>query len=196
MVQEFSNSTGLHRSRSSTRYSGNGVVQGYRSTVIVQMYIGTGVEQVYTGIGVMQRYRVAGLVQIYMGISIVHVCRVTGVSREFRSTIGVQRYMSETAGFHVYYRVQLSSSCTWVQGYRCSTGVHGVHEMYSGTAVMQGYRGIGVLDDYRVEQGYRRSAGLHGTRNSTGEQGCRSCTWLVKWYRGCKVVPGYYRFHG
>jgi len=36
--------------------------------------------------------------------------------------------------------VQLSSFCTWVQGYKCSTGVHGVHEMLS-TAVVKGYRG-------------------------------------------------------
>jgi hypothetical protein len=35
LVQEFSNSTGLHRSRISTEYSGNGVVQGYRFTGIV-----------------------------------------------------------------------------------------------------------------------------------------------------------------
>jgi hypothetical protein len=80
--------------------------------------------------------------------------------------------------------------------YRCSTEVHGVHEMYSGIAVVQGYRATGVLDHYRVEQGYRRSSGLHGSRNSTGEQGYKSCTWLVKWYRGCKVVPGYCGVHG
>jgi hypothetical protein len=61
--------------------------------------------------------------------------------------------------------------------------------------VVHGYRGTGVLDDYRVEQGYRRGTGLHGCRSNIGEQGYRSCTWLVKWYRGCKVVPGYCRFH-
>jgi hypothetical protein len=48
-------------SRSSTVYSGNGVVQGYRG--IVLLYIGTGVEQRYTGTRVVQGYRLAGVVQ-------------------------------------------------------------------------------------------------------------------------------------
>jgi len=101
---------------------------------------------------------------------------------------------------HEYRRVssvlQVYSSCTWVQVYSYSTGVHGVHEMYSGTAVVQGYRGTGELDDYRVEQGYRRNSGLHASRSYTGEQGYRSCTWLVKWYSVCKVVRKYCRIHG
>jgi len=89
------------------------------------------------------------------------------------------------------------SSCIWIQAYRYSIGVHGIHEMYSGTAVVQGYRGTGVLDDFRVEQRYRHCSGLHGSRSSTGEQEYSRCTWLVKWYRGCKVVPGYNcRIHG
>jgi hypothetical protein len=83
------------------------------------------------------------------------------VEQRNRSSIGVQGYRNGTR--IQVYRNSTVLQCTrvvqecWglavIQGYRSSTGLHGVHEMYCNTVVVQGYRRTGFLQWYWVSTG-------------------------------------------